>query len=70
MRRFILFLVRLKLGIRKNQYFRFSNQRTSALYYICECGVMRVDGANERMSNVSINWLLDDKCEILVGEIC
>ena len=58
MRRFILFLLRLKLGIRKNQYFRFSNQSTSALYYICECGVMRVDGAKERMSLSTGSWMI------------
>ena len=64
--RLIMFLVRLKLGVRKNKLFRFVNQKTDAVYYINERGVIKLTKrVYERMSQVPINWLLSDECEIV-----
>ena len=39
MRRFILFFVRLKLGVKKNESFRFVNQKSDAKYGISDNGL-------------------------------
>lgn len=67
MNRLIYFLVRLKLGVRKNQLFRYCNQKTKALYYINERGVMKLLNGVEELSDVSINYLLSYKCKIRLG---
>lgn len=70
MRRFIVFLVRKRLGLRKHQIFRFANQKSEATYYFCGNGLVKiVDGGwpglcNQEPAGVSLNWLLDDECEI------
>ena len=64
--RIIMFLVRLKLGVKKNRLFRFANQKTEAVYYINERGVIKLTNrVYERMSQVPINWLLSDECEVV-----
>ena len=70
----ILFLIRVKLGLKKNQLFRFSNQKTENLYYIndaevVKCQFIRIIKPGKAMfralpSNVSINWLLHSNCKI------
>lgn len=67
MKRLILFLIRKKLGLKKWEGFRFSNQKSSAdWYFINDYNVMKVSHGIGPVipSNVSLNWLLDDKCEI------
>ena len=66
MKRIIIFLIRKRLGLKKEQLFRFANQRLKEEYYwFTKDKVMKrnVHGEIEE-STVSLNWLLDDKCEI------
>ena len=71
-KRLIIFLIRRKLGVKKWQGFRFKNQKSEDIY--CFDGLrlikvtpdptVKVWGAREKESTVSLNWLLNDKCEI------
>lgn len=66
---FILFLIRLRLGVKKNEPFKFSNQKTDFEYYIDSRRVWKVDnsgnGIHIMQSNVSLNWLLNSDCKII-----
>lgn len=68
MTRLILFLVRLKLGVRKNEHFRFDNQKTSNIYFITPYEVLKIHEDGNRVtvspSRVGINWLLSPMCVI------
>lgn len=68
MTRLILFLVRLKLGVKKNEHFRFDNQKTDNVYFITPYEVLKVrkDGLSTIVSpsNVSINWLVNPMCRV------
>ena len=68
LRRFIVFLVRKKLGLKKREAFRFVNQKskTDFYYFDKDCLVKSSDICTE-LSGVSLNWLLDDNCEIIRG---
>lgn len=66
MRRLILFLIRKRLGLKKNQYFKFTNQKSNAVYFFTDNKLMKKD--NEfgiSLSNVNLNWILDDDCKII-----
>ena len=66
MKRIIIFLIRKRLGLKKGQPFIFSNQRLKEeYYYFTKDAVMKHNiHGEEESSTVSLNWLLDDKCEI------
>lgn len=67
MTRLIIFLIRKKLGLKKYEHFRFTNQKVkSDYYYFTETNIMKhVHGwGNIYHSNVSLNYLLSNKCEI------
>lgn len=69
MTRLIMFLVRKKLRLKNGECFRFSNQKNKAdEYYIDSFGIWKLytRGVTTRvkMSNVSLNWLLNPCCEI------
>lgn len=64
MRRFVIFLIRKKLGLKKFEKFTFVGQKTDAVYYFTESGVMKFWNNHTCLSGVSVNWLLDDDCEI------
>jgi hypothetical protein len=71
MKRFIIFLIRRRLHLRKNQKFRFCNQKTDNIYYFTSSRLVKVTETPGRISRhekslVSLNWLLDDGCEIEV----
>ena len=76
MRRFIIFLVRKKLGVKKFQHFRFSNQKDNSVYYFTNYELKKVeyigsgDNVQERVvySNASLNWLINDDCKIDIVE--
>lgn len=67
-KRLILFLVRRRLGLKKYEKFQFTNQKSSTnYYYFTSYAVMKRFGwycEVECESSVSLNWLLDDNCEI------
>lgn len=73
MKHFIIFLVRKKLGLKKGEHFRFVNQLNPYnTYYFTDDAVMkhfgRLKGSDDVKSSVSLNWLLDDECEIVKVE--
>ena len=64
-KRLIIFLVRQRLGLKKNQPFRFSNQSGIAVYYFTSTEIIKTKANGQKQkSNVSLNWLLSDECEI------
>ena len=74
MRRLIIFLVRKRLGLKKYQQFRFTNQKTDDIYYFTGTALMKKALHEspfgriwcDEFSGVSLNWLLDKNC--LIGK--
>lgn len=67
MKRLIIFLVRKRLGLKKNERFQFTNQKTRDIYYFTGESLMKIEyisGGVIRPSGVSLNWLLNDDCKI------
>lgn len=64
MKRLIILLVRKRLGLKEREPFQFVNQRSNAVYYFTEDAVMKAWRGDVEKSGVSLNWLLDDECEI------
>lgn len=69
MKRLIVFLVRKRLHLRKNERFRFVNQKTDNIYYFTSNRLVKVTETSGRISRhekslVSLNWLIDDDCGI------
>ena len=62
--RIIMFLIRTKFGLKKHENFRFANQKSNAVYYIADSGVMKHWHGCTTLSSVSLNWLLDKECVI------
>lgn len=73
MTRLILFLVRLKLGVKKCERFKFTNQKDNSHYYIDKRRVVKVvhkvNHVYVRDSGVSLNWLLSPECKIRKMEV-
>lgn len=68
MRKLILFLIRIKLVVKKFQAFRFSNQASpTEYYYFTNDELLKVFYKGERIksSNASLNWILNDNCKIV-----
>ena len=69
----ILFLIRKKLGLKKWEKFRFSNQaNVRDYYYFSNTQVVKAKYSNKspnffirKPSNVSLNWLLNEQCKII-----
>lgn len=65
-KRIVMFLIRKKLGLKKYQKFKFANQKNKADYYYfsdtCLTKFSNIIGPIK--SNVSLNYLLSDECEI------
>lgn len=68
LRRVIIFLVRKKLGVKKYERFKFVTQKENATYYFTESGIMKEHNGRTFVSGVSLNWLVDDGCEIALDE--
>lgn len=74
---FILFLIRKRLGLKKFEMFQYANQRDKEVwYYIGPSRIMKVypdpdiqNLTHSVQSNVSLNWLLDDRCKIIKKEV-
>ena len=64
MRRFIIFLIRKKLGLNKYQKFKFVGQKTDAVYYFTESNLLKRWRNQTMTSGVSLNWLLDRECKV------
>lgn len=63
-KRLIIFLVRRRLGLKKYEKFQFTNQKSNAVYFFTSEGVIKSWRGVYTFSGVSLNWLLDDDCEI------
>lgn len=72
MKKFIIFLIRRKLGLKKYQSFQFDGQKNKKdLYWFEDDCLMKEEVIDEfnvkfRPANVSLNWLLNDDCDILI----
>lgn len=64
MRRLVIFLIRKKLGLKKYEVFKFSNQKSDAVYYFTETSIMKHWRGQTMKSGVSVNWLLDKDCKV------
>ena len=71
--RLIVFLIRLKLGVKKLERFRFENQKSkNDFYYFSRDCLIKAKAVNYEygvyhefeLSGVSLNWLLDKDCKI------
>lgn len=70
MKKVIIYLIRKKLGLSKNQAFRFTNQKSASdYYYFTDERLIKVTGGVNTVSSVSLNWLLDDCCSIVTLDI-
>lgn len=68
MKRLILFLIRRRLYLKKFEVFRFANQKSTHDYYFFgNYRLWKYDYSLDRIidAHVSLNWILDDKCEIV-----
>ena len=72
----VLFLIRKKLGLKKGEMFQFANQKEKTeWYYFGSSELVKeyYDSENNRTfvghSNVSLYWLLDDRCKIIKKEV-
>lgn len=65
MRRFIIFLIRKRMGLKKYEKFTFANQKSDAVYYFTESNIMKCWHGQTMLSGVSVNWVLDPECEIV-----
>ena len=62
--RLVIFLIRLKLHLKKGQKFQFDNQKTDAVYWFTEGALMKMENGFRYESGVSLNWLLNPDCKI------
>ena len=60
----IIFLVRKRLGLGLCEEFRFTNQKSDAVYWFTKEKLFKYWNGHVEPSGVSLNWLLDDECEI------
>lgn len=67
--RLIIFLIRKRLGLKKQDDFFFTNQKAADdRYFFSDHVLMKYDSKEKsvRRANVSLNWLLDNECSIVV----
>jgi hypothetical protein len=65
MKRLIIFLIRKRLGLKKKELFKFSNQSHNDVYYFTDVNIMKLETGDTTPSRVSLNWLLDDECKVV-----
>lgn len=66
MERLITFLIRKKLGLKKNQFFRFDNQKSLAVYCFGPTKLYKLENGEWVYSRVSYNWMVDRECRARV----
>lgn len=63
--RLIIFMVRKKMGLAKNETFQFINQKSKTdFYYFTDLALVKVSDGHIEASSVSLNFLLSDECRI------
>lgn len=68
LKKLILFLIRKRLGLAKYENFQFVNQSDKREYYWFNDTELRKYDCRAKgviRARVSLNWLLDDECEIV-----
>ena len=70
-KKFIVFLIRRRLKLKKYQRFRFANQKTDNVYYFTEYRLIKIPEDKRTVSRaekslVSLNWILSEDCEVEV----
>lgn len=60
----IIFLIRLKLHLKKGERFQFDNQKTDSVYWFTESTLMKMEHGHRYEASVSLNWLLNQDCKI------
>ena len=76
MTRLILFLIRRRLHLKKNEHFRFANQKSSEdEYWFTGTKLMKLHHDTYhhtcyvRQANVKLNYIVSDRCKIVkVGD--
>lgn len=64
--RIIIYLIRKKLKLNKNQLFKFKNQKDTGKYYFSEDALIKICGnENTKMAHVGLNYLISDECKVL-----
>lgn len=59
----IVFLIRIRLGLKCYDCFQFANQKSNAVYFFTPRYLIKFsDGVYDR-SGISLNWLLDPECK-------
>lgn len=73
MRKFILFLIRRRFGLKKWQGFQFAGQKSKDnWYFFGKDYIWKVSPHSKEFfkpSNVSLNWLLNDACDIKLHNV-
>ena len=65
--RLVIFLIRKRLGLKKGQYFQFTNQNSETdYYYFTGRQLIKRSNGFWCRSGVSLNWLLDPDCKVKV----
>lgn len=64
-KRIIIFLIRIRLGLKKYENFTFANQKTESVYWFTDTRLMKKENDVVMRSHVSLNWLLNDACAIV-----
>lgn len=71
MKKIIVFLIRKKLGIKKNEPFKFRNQNSNSIVYaFVDNNLLKLQTRKDgsyffcKLSSVNLNFLLSDKCYV------
>lgn len=67
MKRLILFLIRMRLGVKKLEGFYFEGQKSNNYYFFTDDALIKIwrDTGYTEKSHVSLNYILSDECVIV-----
>ena len=54
-----------KLGLKKNEKFKFVNQKQKGVYWFTGNALIKSINKQEMLSHASLNWMLDNDCKII-----
>lgn len=63
-KKIIICLIRLKLGLKQGEKFRFVNQKSKGVYWFTDSALIKRVNKQEMLSDVSLNYVLSDECII------
>jgi hypothetical protein len=61
--RLIVFLIRMRLGLKLGECFQFKNQKSNAVYFFTRTGITKCWRGLYVPSGISLTWLLDSECK-------